>query len=57
MNLPLGAEYDENAPWNEKEHKPIAYCEHCGCELWAADGHEEINGKTYCYYCIKKLNQ
>jgi alkyl hydroperoxide reductase subunit AhpF len=50
MNLPLGAEYDENAPWNEKEHKPIAYCEHCGCDLFEDDDHEEINGKTYCYY-------
>ena len=47
-NLPLGAEFDSNAPWNEKDS--IEQCPSCGSsdlELFDCGTYKNVEWKSY----------
>jgi hypothetical protein len=46
-NLPLGAEFDSNAPFNEQEEN---YCKHCSVEI---DENKSYCSKACCDYDVE----
>jgi predicted RNA-binding Zn-ribbon protein involved in translation (DUF1610 family) len=52
MNLPLGAEYDPHAPWNEKDDETT--CPECGTEMeyWDSGIYRRHEWTAYkCFEC------